>query len=350
MVRSVAFAVPGDLTTPTGGYAYDQRMITELERLGWNIDVINLGEGFPQPSQEQFKAAQERLLAVAAGCPIVIDGLAYGVLPEVALKLCLRYPLIALVHHPLALETGLSAAQADEFRVSERAALAAARRVVVTSATTARLLAADYGVPADHIIVACPGTDSAPAAHGSNDGIVRLLAIGAVVWRKGFDVLIAALATLPDLPWHLTIAGDRSRDPEAAAQLDADIVRFNLSDRIEVLGAVSPERLVELYAGADMFTLTSRFEGYGMAFSEALAHGLPVIGTTAGAIPETVPAGAGVLVAPDDVAALAVALRQAIKNPDERRNMAASARAAAQSLPSWQASAKLFASALEAVA
>ena len=188
-------------------------MIAELERLGWNIDVVNLGDGFPRPSPEQRKAAQERLMAIAAGRPIVIDGLAYGVLPEVALQLCPRHPLIALVHHPLALESGLSAAQADEFRASERAALAAARRVVVTSATTARLLAADYGVPADRIVVACPGTDPAPAAHGSNDGIVRLLAVGAVVRRKGFDVLIAALATLPDLPWRLTIAGDRSRDP-----------------------------------------------------------------------------------------------------------------------------------------
>ena len=187
MVRRVAFAVPGALATPTGGYAYDRRMITELERLGWKVDIVNLGEGFPRPSQEQRKMAQERLISLAAGCPIVIDGLAYGVLPEVALQLCPRHPLIALVHHPLALESGLSAAQVDEFRASERAALAAARRVVVTSATTAQLLAADYGVPADHIVVACPGNDSAPAARGSDDGIVRLLAVGAVVQRKGFD-------------------------------------------------------------------------------------------------------------------------------------------------------------------
>ena len=348
MVRSIAFAVPGDLATPTGGFVYDRRMIAELERLGWNIEVINLGDGFPRPSQEQFKAAQERLLAIAAECPIVIDGLAFGVLPEVALQLCLRHPLIALVHHPLALESGLSATQADEFRASERAALATARRVVVTSATTARLLAADYGVPADRIVVACPGTDSAPAAHGSDDGIVRLLAVGAVVQRKGFDVLVAALATLPDLPWRLTIAGDRGRDPEAAAQLDADIARCKLGDHIAVLGAVSPERLAELYAGADLFTLASRFEGYGMAFSEALAHGLPVIGTTAGAIPRTVVPGAGILVAPDDPAALAVVLLRAIENPAERRRMAAAARTASQALPSWQDSAKVFARALEA--
>jgi glycosyltransferase involved in cell wall biosynthesis len=342
--------VPGDLATPTGGYAYDRRMIAELERLGWTIDLVNLGEGFPQPSQEQRQAAQDRLSAIAPGCPIVIDGLAFGVLPEIALQLRPLHPLIALVHHPLALESGLSAAQAASLRASEHAALKTAKRVVVTSATTARLLAADYGVPPEHIVVARPGTDSVQASHGNDDGIVRLLAVGAVVPRKGFDVLIAALATLPELPWQLTIAGDRNRDVDAATQLDADIARFKLSDRVAKLGAVSHERVAELYATADLFTLASRFEGFGMAFAEALAHGLPVIGTTAGAIPETVPPGAGILVAPDDAAALAAALRHAIENPDARHRMAAVARTAAQALPSWQDSAKLFARALEAVA
>jgi glycosyltransferase involved in cell wall biosynthesis len=287
-------------------------------------------------------------MAVPAGCPIVIDGLAYGALPEAASQLCSRHALIALVHHPLALESGLSAAQADDLRISERAALAAAKRVVATSGATARLLVADYGVPADHIVVACPGSDPVPAARRSDDGTVRLLAVGAVVPRKGFDVLIAALATLADLPWHLTIAGDRTRNPQAAAQLDADILRYGMGERVAVLGAVSPERVAELYAGADLFTLASRFEGYGMAFCEAIAHGLPVVGTTAGAIPETVPAGAGVLVGPDDAAAFAAALRRIIENPDERRRMAASAREAARQLPAWQDAAKRFSRALEA--
>ena len=350
MVSSIAFAVPGDLATPTGGYAYDRRMIAELERLGWHIDVVDLGEGFPWPSEERRAAAQARLFAVPEGRTIVIDGLALGVLPEAASQLRSRHPLIALVHHPLALESGLSAEQADGLRASERAALAAASRVVATSAATARNLVADYAVPADRIIVACPGSDPAPVAQGSRDGIVRLLSVGALVPRKGFDVLTAALATLSGLPWRLTIAGDRGRDVKAAAQLDADIARFKLGDRVAALGAVPPERLAELYAGADLFVLASRFEGYGMAYAEAIAYGLPVIGTTAGAIPDTVPAGAGILVAPDDAAALARALRRVIENSDERRRLAASARTAARQLPAWQDSAKEFARALEAVA
>ena len=149
MVRRIAFAVPGDLAAPTGGYAYDQRLIAELKQIGWQVDLVNLGDGFPWPSKQTRKTAEARLRAVPNGDTIVVDGLAFGVLPDAGLNLRANHPLIALVHHPLALESGLSARQIVTLRNSERAALAAATRVVVTSGATARCLAADYGVPTD---------------------------------------------------------------------------------------------------------------------------------------------------------------------------------------------------------
>jgi glycosyltransferase involved in cell wall biosynthesis len=350
VVRRVVFAVPGNLATPTGGYVYDRRMIAELQQLGWQVDVVDLGEGYPWLSADKRKDGEARLLALPEDRTVVVDGLALGVLPDAARRMRANYRLIALVHHPLALESGLSAKQVEILRASEREALAAAHHVVVTSRATAKTLAADYGVAADKITIACPGSDPAPAAQGSSDGVVRLLSVGAVVPRKGFDVLIAALATLADLPWRLTIAGDRRRDPDAATRLDADIARFKLASRVDVPGAVSSERLAELYGSADLFVLASRYEGYGMAYAEAVAHGLPVIGTKAGAITDTVPADAGVLVDPDDVGALALALRRLIENRDERHRLAASARAAARQLPTWQDAAQKFSAALEALA
>jgi glycosyltransferase involved in cell wall biosynthesis len=179
---------------------------------------------------------------------------------------------------------------------------------------------------------------------------VRLLSIGSVVPRKGYDVLIAALAAISDLPWQLTIAGDRTRSAEASARLDADIAKHTLEKRVDVLGAVSDARIAELYAESDVFVLASRFEGYGMAYAEAIAHGLPVIGTTGGAIPATVPKDAGILVPPDDVPALAAALRDMIADTSMRARYAGAARASAAKLPTWQESAKLFARAIEAVA
>jgi glycosyltransferase involved in cell wall biosynthesis len=278
----------------------------------------------------------------------VLDGLAFGALPEAG-SLGARTPLIALVHQPLALESGLDPAQANIFRESERAALAAAACVVVTSAATARIVIADYDVESQRISVVLPGNDPVPPAPGSKDAAVRLLSIGSVVPGKGYDLLIAAVATNADLPWRLTIAGDRTRNPAAAARLDADISARGLGDRVAVLGAVAPERVVELFLASDVFVLASRFEGYGMALAEAIAHGLPVVSTTAGAIPDTVPEGAGVLVPPDDVVALARALRRLIGDHTERRRLAINARAAAAQLPTWKTSARLFARAIEAV-
>jgi glycosyltransferase involved in cell wall biosynthesis len=344
------FAAPGDLDTPTGGFAYDKRMIAELRDLGWRPEYLNLGDGFPYPDALTRARAKAKLTDLPKGRPIVVDGLAFGVLPDVAESLSETHPLVAMVHHPLALETGATPAQADALRVSERAALVHVRAVIANSASTARALIADYAVPQDRITVAPPGTDR-PAVMRRNiaspDAPVALLTVGAIVPRKGYDVLIEALAGLTGFAWHLSIVGDCSRDPPTAARLRSDIERYHFTSRVTIEDAVPDARLAELYALSQLFVLPSRYEGFGMAYAEAIAHGLPVIGTTGGAIPETVPQTAGILVPPGDAASLAAALRRLIENPAERERLAAGAVEAAAKLPTWRGSAELFSRAIE---
>jgi glycosyltransferase involved in cell wall biosynthesis len=347
VVKRFAFAVPGSLEIPTGGYAYDRRIMAELEGLGWDIKLVDVGNGFPWPSETTLATARTRLLKIPHGWPIAIDGLALGALPKLAPELAGRNPLLALVHHPLALEWGLSADQADFLRDSEQAALASVQTVVVTSSVTARIVASDYGVPTSRITVARPGNDPVARARGSRGGPLHLISVGAVVPRKGFDVLVAALGTLSNLSWRLTIAGDLTRDANAAARLHRDIARHELADRIAVLGAISFEQLAALYDTADLFVLSSYFEGYGMAYSEALAHGLPVIGTNAGAIAETVPREAGLLVTAGDPTALAEALRRVITDASLRLRLSDASFAASRHLPTWSQSAQIFSGALE---
>ena len=347
MVNEVVFAVPGDLANPTGGYAYDRRIIEGLAALGWRTAVVDLGDGFPFPTTEARAAARTRLAALPIGPPIVIDGLAFGALPEAAAALGATHSLVALVHHPLALETGLSAAASASLRASERAALACARHVIATSTTTARLLAADYDVRSERLSVVEPGTERVATRPRRVESVIALLAVGAVVPRKGYDVLVAALARLKHWPWRLVIAGDCGRSVDTFRRLVADIAALGLGDRVQLAGTVTAEELASLYASADLFVLPSRFEGYGMAYAEAIAHGVPVIGTNAGAIPETVPADAGVLVPPDDVDMLAATLQRLMDNPAERERLAAGARATA--FPSWRGQAALFARALESL-
>ena len=348
-MKRFVFAVPGDLGTPTGGYAYDRRMVAELTRLGWDVEVADIGREFPRPSERARSAARARLLAVPAGTPIVVDGLAFGVLPELAAELHRDHPLVALVHHPLALESGIPPAEAAEFRRRERDALSHTDRVIVTSPSTAHRLSAEFEVAAERITVALPGSEARAVGHGRRDGPLSLLAVGAVVRRKGYDVLVEALATLRDLPWRMTIVGDRTRSAATVGALDAAVHWHELGDRIAFAGPVDDARLAALHVEADLFVLPSRFEGYGMAFADAIAHGLPVIGTTAGAIPDTVPEGAGILVPPDDAPALAQALRRLISDDGERAKLAAGARTAAARLPTWRQSAEAFARAIEGI-
>jgi len=347
-VKRVAFAIPGDLESPTGGYGYDRRMIAELSQLGWQVDVIGLGDGFPRPNDAQKAQASDLLNEIPVGVPILIDGLAFGVLPEAAASLRISHRVIALVHHPLALETGVPQAEAASLKASERAALRDSSHVVVTSATTQRILIDEYNVAGDKISIVYPGTDRVAPEPREPYDVLQLIAVGSIVPRKGYDILIAALAQLKGLTWHLSIVGDQSLSPGATAALHTDIDRNGLAERVSMLGRVSEARLVELYSSSDIFVLASHFEGYGMAYAEAIVHGLPVIGTTGGAIPELVTNGAGLLVPPGDVAALTAALRATIGDVDQRRRMADAARSAALRLPTWQESAKSLSAAIGA--
>jgi glycosyltransferase involved in cell wall biosynthesis len=350
VVKAVAFAVPGDLNTPTGGYTYDRRIIGELVALGWQVDALDIGEGFPRPTAAVRARALAQLAALPKERPIVIDGLAYGVMAGEAATLRSHHAIVALVHHPLALETGLRDDEASALHDSERAALTCAARVVATSEATARLLTTDYSVPVDHLTVVQPGTDRVPPTPRHPGKALTLLAVGAIVPRKGYDVLVEALAKLKDRGWRLVIVGDPTRSPDTAKRLVQAIARHGLTERIELTGPVTQERLAEFYSAADLFVLPSRFEGYGMAYTEAIAHGVPVIGTSVGAISDTVPSGAGILVPPDDVEALAATMQRLIDDVPARERLAAGARAASASFPSWREQAVLFALVLDGLA
>lgn len=346
-MRGVDFVVPGALDTPTGGYRYDRRIIEGLRALGWRVSVRTLEADFPAPAQRSLDHFAAVLEALPAGRCVVVDGLAFGGAARVLERAAAHLELVALVHHPLALETGLDAHTRAALERDERAALAACRRVIVTSAWTARALE-HTGVAAERIDVCKPGTDSAAPGRGGGDP-VRLLSVAALTPRKGHATLVAALAGLGDRRWTLDCAGSATRDPATAAALERASACAALGERIAWHGDVDAATLERLYTSADVFVLASELEGYGMALTEALAHGLPIVSTTAGAIPETVPADAALLVEPGDTDALAAALARVIDDARLRERLRAGALAARAHLPGWDTASRMFAAALERV-
>jgi glycosyltransferase involved in cell wall biosynthesis len=207
-------------------------------------------------------------------------------------------------------------------------------------------LVADFAVPAGRITVAEPGTDPAPRATGTGSP-VQLLAVGAVVPRKAYDLLVRALAPLADRDWRLAIAGPTDRSPQALAALDAALRQSGLGRRVALLGAVGQDRLADLYARADVFVMSSLLEGYGMVLGEAMARGLPIVCTTGGAAAETAPDAAAIKVAPGDEAALSAAIARLVDDLPLRARMADASWAAGQGLPRWDETARRIANVIK---
>lgn len=335
-----SFAIPGDLGTRTGGYGYARRLLGLLEG---TLGHVALPGSFPLPDADDVEETFE--LLAAARPPVLIDGLALGVLPADRLR-ALGKPVVGLCHHPLGLETGLSPERSAELIASETAALGACHRVVVTSAMTARVLVSDFGVPEARIAVAPPGTDPVPRAPGSGEAAVSLLSVGALVPRKGFLDLIEALGALKALDWHLMIAGSPDRDPGHAALIVRRIAEAGLERRIHLAGELDEEALARAYARADVFVLASQYEGYGMVFAEALARGLPVVGYDAGAVAEATATGGALLLPPGHVAGLGDALAGLIVDREAHAALAAKAWEGAARLPRWAGAADVVAETL----
>jgi glycosyltransferase involved in cell wall biosynthesis len=346
-VINAAFAIPGDINLPTGGYVYARRVLAMLPEAGITVRHLQLPGSFPAPTAADLADAVRQLAAVESGTPVMIDGLAYGALPAECITR-LRAPIVALVHHPLFLEAGLPKPRQDKLFALEKAALGLAKRIIATSATTARTLAADFTVPRDKITVAEPGTDPAPRATGSI-GPPRLLAVGSIVPRKAYDVLVRALEPLKASDWQLTIVGATDRSPEALNALYAALRETALGRRITIVGPREPAELATFYASADVLLMPSLYEGYGMVLAEAMARGLPIVCTTGGAAAETVPDGAAIKVAPGDAGALTVAIGSVLSNATQRRHMAETSWAAGQKLPRWTDTARRIAGVLRDV-
>jgi glycosyltransferase involved in cell wall biosynthesis len=342
----VALLVPGPFDAVSGGYNYDRRLVAGLRALGHDADVVELAGRHPLPDEAALAGARGALDVVPGAAVPVVDGLGLPAFAPLADMLAER-GAVALVHHPTALESGFAEADRDRMRATERALFGRVARIVATSALTARRLVEEFGADPARVGVVEPGTDPAPRAAGSGGPGVSLLSVGALVPRKGHDVLLRALGGLADLDWRLVIAGSEERDPVHAHGLRALAEELGVARRVEFAGEVDAAELEALYAGADAFVLATHWEGYGMAVAEALARGLPVAVTAGGAVAELAPTEAAVVSPPGDVVSFGKGLRRLIFDEDLRRGMAEAAWRAGQRLPRWDDRAAAFLSEIE---
>ena len=384
-VAGFAFVVPGRLDQFTGGYLFDRRVVDGARARGRCVHVIELPGTFPDADETARAASSDALARLPDAHVVVIDGLALPAFAHCLAAHAHRLRLIGLVHHPLALETGLSPEASQRVALLEARLWRPLRGVLCPSAHTARAVAA-AGIETARIVIAPPGVDRPAAdpgtlqtvsddhaapnehaapkdrpatrpptgAHGNHPHAVpspvRLLTIATVTPRKGHRLLVEALAPLEDLDWRLDCIGSLTRDPQTTASVRAAIDAHRLGARITLCGELPTRAVTAALRDADVFVLPSFHEGYGMVFAEALAHGLPIVATAAGAIPDTVPGDAGLLVPPGDVRALSETLRRIVEDTALRARLAAAARQAGRRLPDWPAAVDRWLAGLDVLA
>jgi glycosyltransferase involved in cell wall biosynthesis len=348
MTNAATLVLPGRLDSRTGGYIYDRHIVDGLRAMNWAVDVKTLDDSFPHPTAAAVTHAADVFEGLAAGTVTMVDSLALGAIPEIIERHGSRLRLVALVHLPLARDVGIEPELAARFAVGERRALRAVSLVIVTGRATLSLLA-DYDLPRSRVVVLEPGTNPAPLARGSGGSRHELLCVATLNPGKGHEDLIAALAALTSRAWQLTCAGSLTRHPPTVARVRAIIRECRLDDHVVLAGELDADALETCYDRSDLFVLATLRETYGMAVAEALAHGLPVVSTMTGAIPDLVGSDAGLLVPPGSVPALTDALARFMSDSDVRERLAAGARRVRPSLPGWETTVQKMAAALESV-
>jgi glycosyltransferase involved in cell wall biosynthesis len=350
-VSTVHAVVPegiDDPGRPSGGNAYDRQVCRGLSALGWSVHEHAMPGDWPRPDPASLQRLAEVMRGIPDAAIVLLDGLVASAAPEVLVPHARRLDLVVLLHMPLGHRPANG--HASETRRRERAVLSAAAGVVATSAWTRGRVLELYGLPAERVHVAEPGVDRADLARGTGAG-GALLCVAAVTFEKGYDVLLDALATMPELSWQCACVGSLDRDRGFANQLQRRLRDDGLDGRVRFLGTRTGAELDRLYGAADVLVLASRAETYGMVLTEALARGLPVIAADVGGVREAVgrdSAGTrpGLLIAPEDPSALGAALRAWLGDRELRTRLRRAACERRQSLAEWSSTTGVIAGVL----
>jgi glycosyltransferase involved in cell wall biosynthesis len=341
---AVHFLVPDGIDDDervSGGNVYDRRIGQSLQTRGLDVRRVLVADGHGQDVAHAMSALPRDAL-------VLIDGLIAVAASEVLDAHSTRLRIVVLAHMVASALPGIQ----DDARTAERErqALSAVRRVITTSEWTRSELIARALAEPDRIKVARPGTDTAPAATGSESG-GHLLCVGAVAAHKGQDVLVQALAGMTDLPdWRCSIVGSINADPDFAIRIAAAIRSASLTERVALMGVLTGQRLADAYRAADLVVAPSLAESYGMVVAEALAHGIPVVAARVGGIPEAIAdSKAAILTPSNDPGALRAVLRQWLEDPGWRAALKAEALRSRTVTRTWDESAGIVAAVLSDV-
>jgi len=341
----VGLVIPGSLDTVSGGYLYDRMLVRYLEACGDRVTVFSLPvTGYARQLVQNSGGARYEQLCTTSVDVLLQDELAHPALFWLNRRLRLRraVPLVGIVHHLRSSERH-PAPLRPLYRRVERAYLRTLDGFVYNSRTTRQAVAALAGQQK-------PGVIAYPAANQwqselSEDeirvralapGPLRLLFVGNVIPRKGLDLLLDALPRLPPAAWRLDVVGDLTVAPAYARRLQERVQQQGLDGHIGFHGRLPDSALAERFLHSHLLAMPSRYEGFGIAYLEGMAYGLPAVAGSGGAAHELVaPGETGFLVGPGDAARLATHLAALAADRTWLAAMAVAAYHRYQAHPTW---------------
>lgn len=327
----------------SGGNRYDDELAAALRTLGLDVREHPVTGRWPNPEPGDRQRFAELLTAEQEW---LIDNIVASAAPEAIMAATAAGRRVTmLVHYFPADDPSLPPGDREHLASAEAAAIAAATTVVTSSRWAAREVATKYG--RTDTIAAVPGVEPADLARGSAAGgdPPMLLWLARMTEAKDPLALVEALIRLRDLDWTARLVGPDTVDEGLSREVRDGIAAAGLADRIDVPGPRRGDALERIWTRADLLVHTARAETYGMVVSEALARGIPsLVPVGTGAVEAQ--RGAGGAFPAGDASALAEALRAWLTDPDLRGHWRAEAADRRASLPTWQDTARIIASAL----
>jgi glycosyltransferase involved in cell wall biosynthesis len=336
----------GDLDTISGGYLYDRKLVEHLERAGDQVEVISLPwRNYVRHLGDNLSTALLRRLAGFELDFLLQDELNHPSLFHLNRRLRRRvaYPLVAIVHH-LRSSEARPAWQNRLYRWVERRYLRSVDAFVFNSQTTRQAVAGLAGCRQPSLVAYPAGDRLKPrlaadqiAARTRSAGPLQLFFLGNVIPRKGLHLLLEAASRLPRRSWSLAVAGDLEVDKAYARRIRRQVKACALEQNVRFLGPLKEHALIERFSTSHVLVVPSSYEGFGIAYLEAMGFGLPAIATTAGAAGEIITPGQdGYLVPPGDAPALAACLGRLVEDRQTLLAMSLAARRRYESHPTWE--------------
>lgn len=338
----IAWVLYGSLEQRTGGTIYDAEVVAGLRAAGDHVEVVSLEEG------TSGDALADRLRRAA--CEVVVgDELCFRELGPAfeALGRDEGAPMrVLLVHHLTAWETELPADIRSSMLALERRAVDASDRIITTSRTTRERLVADCA-PKAALEVVLPGADRLARAPRIGHDETRFVFVGSIVPRKRVLELVRAFGEQSaHSASHMLLVGSLARDVAYVSEVRSAIAELGIGNRVFTSGEVDEAGVSRALAEADVLVMPSSLEGYGIAATEAIDAGVPVIAARAQGLEEALSPCPDAVLFADDEAALATALARFADDASLRASMTAAARAASTRMPTWAGCAEQLRAAL----